>query len=135
QLVQCQNDLQLIGAATSVEEVYTSCQRLRPDVLIINGHLPVIEIVSRLHEQGITCKVVMVSLHLGEETIYRCLQAGVSGIVRLTSPTETVLEAVRIVMQGGKYLPDDVSRNLAQRIAKPSLTLREQDVLSGMAEG
>ena len=134
-LVQSQADLQLVGEAASVEEVETSCQQLRPQVLVINGHLPVRELVSRLRQQGVPCKVVMVALHLGEETIYRCLQAGVSGLVRLTSPTETLLEAIRTVGQGHKYLPDEVSIKLAQRLTRPSLTCREQEVLWKMAEG
>jgi len=38
-------------------------------------------------------------------------------------------------MRGQKYLPGDVSRNLVQRLSKPSLTIREQEVLTRIAEG
>jgi len=130
-----QPDLELVGVAASTREVITFCEQDCPDVAIISGHLPALELLSELNERGLKCKVMVVSLRLGGEAVHRSLQAGVSGMLSLTSPTQTLLDAVRTVAHGKKYVPDEMSRYLVERISKPSLTSREQAVLQAMAEG
>jgi two-component system NarL family response regulator len=130
-----QPDIELIGQTQSMAETIAACRRDCPDVLIVNGNLPVYELLAALHEQGSRCKVIIVSLHLGPETVHRCLQAGVCGLLSLSGPTDSILTVIRKVAQGGKHVPAEMSRYLVERIAKPSLTSREQAVLLAMAQG
>ncbi len=101
-----QSDLQPVGVATSGAEVLALCQRLRPDVVVMDDSLPVPLIVTRLQNSGLPCKVVMLLEPVEEHRLLAVVKSGVDGVVPLTEPPETVMEAIRTVAQGSKYLPE-----------------------------
>ena len=105
-----QPDLQPVGQAASEAEVLALCQRLRPDVVVVDGSLAVSRLVPRLRKQEISCKVVVLMEPVEAQAMSAVAKLGVEGIVSLTEPPEKVVEAIRTVAQGSKYLPEIVAQ-------------------------
>ena len=123
--------IRVIGEAANAADAYSEFQRLNPDVVVMDISLPGasgIEAMRRMLAREPGAKVLMFSMH--EEPIFasRAFQAGALGYVTKASAPEVLVEAVRSVAQGKRYL----SQDMAQAIALQSVAGGEAglDVLS-----
>ena len=88
----------------------------RPDVVLLDLNLPALgglELLRRLNAEDPSLRVLVFSMH--GETIYarQCLKAGAVGHISKAAPPEEIVEAVRQVAQGGKYIERRVAQDLA----------------------
>ncbi len=123
--------IRVIGEAANAADAYSEFQRVKPDVVVMDISLPGasgIEAMRRMLAREPDAKVLMFSMH--EEPIFasRAFQAGALGYVTKASAPEVLVEAVRSVAQGKRYL----SQDMAQAIALQSVAGGEAglDVLS-----
>ena len=123
--------IRVIGEAANAADAYSEFQRLNPDVVVMDISLPGasgIEAMRRMLAREPDAKVLMFSMH--EEPIFasRAFQAGALGYVTKASAPEVLVDAVRSVAQGKRYL----SQDMAQAIALQSVAGGEAglDVLS-----
>ena len=123
--------IRIIGEAANAADAYSEFQRVKPDVVVMDISLPGasgIEAMRRMLAREPDAKVLMFSMH--EEPIFasRAFQAGALGYVTKASAPEVLVEAVRSVAQGKRYL----SQDMAQAIALQSVAGGEAglDVLS-----
>ena len=77
----------------------------------------------------------MLSTHAGEEEVYRSLQIGAAGYILKSAIREQLLQAIRQVCEGGKYVDPNVAPQLAARLSHRSLTNRELEVLRMIVKG
>ena len=108
--------IQVIGEAANANDAYAEFQRLTPDVVVMDISLPGasgIEAMRRMLAREPGAKVLMFSMH--EEPIFatRAFQAGALGYVTKASAPEVLVEAVRTVAQGKRYLSADMAQSLA----------------------
>jgi len=108
--------IQVIGEASNASEAYSKFQRLNPDVVVMDISLPGasgIEAMRRMLAREARAKVLMFSMH--EEPIFasRAFQAGALGYVTKASAPDVLVEAVRSVAQGRRYLSQDMAQALA----------------------
>jgi len=88
-------------------------------------------------------RVIMLSMHSNQVHVMRALQAGAAGYVLKKSAAKEVVEAIRLVHMGGRYLSkqltDGVIDQLVNKTASPDplsrLSSRERQVLQMLAEG
>src|SRR6266702_1873228 len=71
----------------------------------------------------------------GDEAIFQCLSQGAKGYLLKDAPRQEILTAIRAVSEDRPYTSSTVAAKALQRMAKPSLTQRELDVLQLVAEG
>jgi hypothetical protein len=71
----------------------------------------------------------------GEETIYRALQAGATTYLSKETTGDEIVKTIRQVHAGKRPMPSQVASKLAERVARPSLTARELEVLRLVAQG
>ena len=145
-LLEGGNDLQVVAVAGNGREAVSEALRLRPDIVIMDIAMPEldgVEATRRIVERSPETRVLILSMYLSAEHIYRALQAGAQGYVLKESAGEEVVDAIRALRAGKRYLShritetviDDYLREGTNVSPLDSLSLRERDVLQLVVEG
>jgi DNA-binding NarL/FixJ family response regulator len=117
-----------------------------PDVAVIDISMPGmdgLEVVSRLRTEQPDLPILILTMHEEEQYVVRAIEAGAMGYVTKQSAPEQLVEAIRKVHSGGRYLTEAVSETLALRVARgmdgksllDTLSTRELQVLRRLAKG
>jgi DNA-binding NarL/FixJ family response regulator len=145
-LLESGQDLQVVGVAGNGREAVAEAQRLHPDIVIMDIAMPEldgVEATRRIAEKCPDTRVLILSMYLSAEHIHRALQAGAQGYVLKESAGDEVVEAIRALRAGKRYLShritetmiDDYLRDGTNVSPLDSLSLRERDVLQLVVEG
>jgi len=141
-LLERQGDISVIGEAGTALQAHESFVALDPSIVVMDITLPGpsgIEAMRKLLAHEPLARVLIFSMH--EEAIFarRALQGGAFGYLTKASAPDVLVEAVRTVAQGRKYLSADVARKLALREERlpqdAALSAREFEVLRLLARG
>jgi DNA-binding NarL/FixJ family response regulator len=148
QLVRAESDLDVCGEAGSAAEGLKSVEKLSPDLVIADLTLPDkhgLEFIKDLHAMHPDMLVLVLSMH--DEALYseRVLRAGARGYVMKETAADTLIRAVRRVLDGGIYLSDRMSGQMLELMAGQRkqatvsplerLTDRELEVLQLIGQG
>jgi DNA-binding NarL/FixJ family response regulator len=142
-LEQCA-DIRVVGEAGDAAQAYRQFCALAPDVVVMDIGLPDvsgIEATRRLRARTPAARVLVFSMHAEPVYATRALQAGASGYVSKASAPEVLVDALRSVAAGQRYLSRDVAQALALQGgdrpdgALQSLSSREFEVLRGLLQG
>jgi len=132
-------DMQVVGTAASSAEAVKVWREQRPDItlmdLSLKGGGNGIDAIRKIRQELATAKIIVFSALTGEEDVYQALQAGAVTFLAKETPDEELVKTIREVHAGGRPLPPDVARKLADRLTQPSLSAREVEVLSLVAKG
>lgn len=144
-LLDCATDIEVVGEAGSGEEGLEQAVRLRPSVITLDISMPGMsgmEVLKELKKQEHRAAVLVVSLHPEDRYAIRLLRAGASGYVTKDAPSHTLVEAIRKVNGGGKYISPMVAERLAFNIdpdfegpLHERLSSRELEVMRQLASG
>jgi DNA-binding NarL/FixJ family response regulator len=148
-LLEAQPDIRVIGDAANGRETVRQVARLRPDVVVIDIAMPELNGIEAAQEIGEICpstQIIILSMHSTTEHIFRALQAGARGYLLKESAGIEVVNAVRAVHAGHRYLSPKTSDKLVddyvrQRKAAEAksplarLSPREREVLQLVVEG
>lgn len=138
--------VQVVGEAASGEEALALAEREQPDVVLMDIAMKGItglEAAARMKERFPAVRVVILSMHSGEEYVLQALRAGAAGYLLKDAATGELELALRSVMRGESWLSPAVSRQVVegyvQRVggepAAEVLTARQREVLSLIAAG
>lgn len=114
-LIHLEDDLKLIGAASTAEDALSLIESLKPDVVLLDLQLPGVsgvELIKRLVALELPSRILVVSAH--EEDLYgeRVLRAGAQGYLMKHESARYVGVAIRKVAGGGLYLSDALQARL-----------------------
>jgi DNA-binding NarL/FixJ family response regulator len=130
--------LQVIGSAATGEEALEMLKLHSLDVLILDLRMPNmngIETLLAMKRLEKTARVIVLTSFETDEDIYRAVNAGAEGyLLKNTSRTEMV-EAIRSVHAGNRYIPRDIASRLTERMMRSDLTSRELEILRMLAKG
>lgn len=139
------SDVRLVGEATNSNDVRALCHSLEPDVLLLDLNMPgprPVETVTYLRQHCPTLKVVVLTAYDDDAYVRGLLAAGVAGYVLKDEAPETVLKAVRTVVNGGTWFSQTIVQGLVQQTDRlahsleyPPLSDRDRQVLSMIARG
>lgn len=135
-ILERQPDLKVIAEAGSGREVVESMDTA--DVYILDLRMPNgdgVETIKALVARDPAVKVLVLTTYDNEEDIFHALEAGARGYLLKDTTKEEIVEAVRRVYQGERYLPQAIAARLADRLIRPQLTPREIDVLRLASRG
>jgi DNA-binding NarL/FixJ family response regulator len=146
-LLASQPDLEVVGAVSDGRDAIRATRELHPDVLVIDIAMPGmngIEAAERIHREHAGVRIIMLSMHDSAEHVYRAVKAGASGYLLKESAGREVVEAIRTVHAGKRYLSQRIAalsaleeRLNARDEASPveSLSPREREILQLVVEG
>ncbi len=141
-LLSLEAEVEVIGVCIDGIEVMEAVGRDVPDVLVMDAEMPRcggLEAHDRLRESGLTIPTVILSAALDDHDVLRCLNSDVNGIVLKESAASVLVEAVRAVAAGGRWIPPELASRAAaldRRLeGREELTPRERDVVVQVAGG
>jgi DNA-binding NarL/FixJ family response regulator len=138
-------DLEVVGEAGSAEQALELAKRVTLDVIVVDVLMPTmsgISLTSQLFEVQPRCRVLGLSVIDEPGLIADMLRAHACGFALKTQPPTEIIEAIRQVLGGLRYLPPGISRDavdmeLAGTRARPflRLTRREREVFELLIRG
>ncbi len=147
-LLEMDPDLSVVGEASDGHEALELVGRLKPDVLVLDLMMPVMngmEVARQVRSRYPKTRVVILSMHANEAYVLEALRAGALGYVLKESEAAELLHAIHEAHRGQHYLSAPLSERMievyAQRTRQVSqdpfdrLTPREREVLQLAAEG
>lgn len=143
-ILETQADFQVIGEAGNGEEALRIYQNLKPDIILMDLEMPVmdgIEAIKALKSTDNSVKIIVLTVFDTDERIISAIKSGAQGFLLKDSSRDKIFQAVRIVSLGGTLLQDIAVDKLINQIRKPEeklidpLTEREIEVLKAMAAG
>jgi len=145
-IVEESGDMEVIAEAADGKGALLQVQKELPDVAVIDISMPGLdglEVTSQLHAGYPKMPVIILTMHEEEQYVIRAIEAGAMGYITKRSASEQLVNAIRKVHAGSRYLSAEATDLLALRIARgsqgqsplDSLSTRELQVLRRLAMG
>lgn len=131
-------EMTVIAQAEDGQQAIALFQKHHPDVTLMDLRMPQIggvEAITAICAEFKQARIMVLTTYDGDEDIYRGLQAGAQGYLLKDAKPNELLNAIRMVHSGQKYVPPEVGAKLVQRMSNPELSERELEVLRSMAQG
>jgi DNA-binding NarL/FixJ family response regulator len=140
-VLERERDIDVIGAAATVDEGLRTAARLHPDVILLDLKLPDGEnagSVARFAHEG--RGIVVFTAYDADEDVFRAIQGGARGYLLKGSPAAEIADAIRQVHAGESYLSPRIAAKLVRGVVRPRgrsglLSARERGVLRLVAAG
>jgi DNA-binding NarL/FixJ family response regulator len=149
-LLNAQPDIEVVGEAVNGQEAITRAAELRPDVILMDVRMPVLDGLQATRQiatgDGAPRVLVLTTFDL-DDYVYEALRAGASGFLLKDASAGELAAAVRVVAAGDALLAPGVTRRLIAEFARlgaprsasrknlEDLTERETEVLALIARG
>ena len=137
-MINQQSDMEVIAEAGDGDEAIALYERHQPDVMMLDLRMPKrdgVTVVQDVLAKNPKARLLIMTTHDGDEDIFRCLSQGAMGYLLKDASRQEILSAIRTVSEDRQYTSSSVAVKALQRMAKPTLTQREVDVLQLLAEG
>lgn len=138
-------DIRVVGEVGSYPELKQALREGPCDVLVLDLNMPGrsgLEVLAALKEEGAKVKALVVSMYPEDQYAIRCLRAGALGYLNKAADPAELINAIRTLMQGRKYVTPEVAQKLVDSLLAPddedphmSLSERELQTLQKMASG
>ena len=137
-MLHYQSDMTVVGEATNGEEAVSLAKELKPDVVIMDLMMPVLngaEATKRMLEADPSSKIITLTSFGASADMARALKYGALGAQVKESPAETLVDAVHMVMAGGKAISPEIQQAVDQDSDIPVLPERQQEILESAVRG
>ena len=144
-LVEAQSDLQVVATVGDGREAVRVAKETEPDVVLMDLSMPELngaDATRAIVDERPDCKVIVLSMYAEREYVRRALKAGATGYVVKRSAAKELVEAIRAVHSGQRYLSPRVADIVIDDYAGDGkadllekLSTREREVLQLLAEG
>src|SRR5947209_17857309 len=111
-LIEAQHDLQVVGIVGDGREAVRMAKETSPDVVLMDLSMPELngaDATRAILERDDKCRVIVLSMYAEREYVRRALKAGASGYVVKRSAAQEVVDAIRAVHGGQRYLSPRVA--------------------------
>jgi two-component system, NarL family, invasion response regulator UvrY len=145
-LVEESGDMEVVAEASDGQEAIRRIREQQPDVAVIDlsmPHIDGLEVINRVHPEFPNMAIIVLTMHAENQYVVRAIEAGALGYITKQSAPEQLVNAIRKVAQGARYLTSDAAESLALRFSKgrhggsqlDDLSTRELQVLRRLAMG
>lgn len=146
-LFRLEKDCRVLARCQNGEEALQALRKHRPDILILDMRMPAkngLDVLREMNKEKLPARVVILAALLEEQEVVEAVRLGVSGIVLKEMASRLLVDCVRKVHAGGKWLESSVtSRALEQVVRREEgnrqvaqmLTSREMQILRMAALG
>lgn len=137
-VISSQPDMELAGEARDGEQALPLFGRLHPDVVLVDLRLPGlcgVDVIRAMRRANPEARILVLSAYGREDEVRCALAAGATGYLTKDALRTELVEAIRVVHRGQKYLPAELASRLNVRSEAPELTRREREILLLLTKG
>lgn len=137
-ILNAQSDIDVVAEASNGQQAIEMYNATKPDVGLLDVRMPVlggIEAVSAIRSAFPEARLICLSTYGGDEDIRRAMHAGAASYLTKDVLHDDLLNAVRAVAAGQRYLPQQVLAALEAQVPGPILSARELEVLELIVKG
>jgi len=147
-LLSREDDLEVVGQATDGLQVLPRVLELKPDVLVLDLMMPGLnglEVARQMRDRAPSTRVIVLSMHSNDAYVVEALRNGAAGYVLKQAEARALVDAIRTVRGGARYLSPPLSEQKLERWEQDAkaapfdpydtLSTREREVLQLAAEG
>ncbi|HXJ58392.1 MAG TPA: response regulator transcription factor [Verrucomicrobiae bacterium] len=134
-VIQADGGLRLVGQASNGEEALKLIDELRPDIAILDVHMPKLSglhAARKLIEKKSVVKLILLTMHEDEDLLNEALNLGIHAYVLKENAVEDLLSAVRSVAQSKTFVSASLSGVLLRRRAQTDALRRERPGLDSL---
>lgn len=147
QLFRLEQDFDVVARCRDGEEALRQVRLLRPDILVLDIRMPRqdgLQVLQAMRDEGLPTRVVLLTAALDEDQLVEALRLGVGGVILKEMAPRLLVDAVRQVRAGGRWLDKGSSNRALERLlqrdaesreAAESLTPRELEIVRMVARG
>lgn len=135
-------EFELLGTVGNGQDLVDITQRLNPEVIIVDISMPVLsgfDAIRRIRDNGSEAKVIFLTMHDDDTLVEEAFRCGGSGYVLKQAAGEELVEAIKQVSQGNRYVTPLVKSKRADRLPrganKSMITPRQREVLKLISDG
>lgn len=136
----------VVGEAVSGDHALAVARELRPDVVVMDLHMPGIsgvEATSRMRAEGLGASVLVLTVSAADEDVVDAMQAGAAGYLLKDSAPHQIAAGIRAAVAGDSMLSPEVTSRLLKRMQPVrsaekdvvEFSQRELEVVRLIAEG
>ena len=149
-LLEAENDIVVLDEASTGRQAVALAKRLAPDIIVMDISMPLlngVEATRHILQSDPEAKVLILSAHGDDAYIERAMSVGAKGYLIKQTSAHTLIEAIRKIQKGGKFMSPDIAprhekrnKGVLDRKGRSkkrinSLSSRETEVLQLVAEG
>jgi DNA-binding NarL/FixJ family response regulator len=137
-VIQGEKDMLIVAEASNGREAIQMFRNQRPDVTLMDLQMPDlngIDAIVTIRQEYPQARIIVLTTYEGDALARRALKAGVVGYILKDMIRTELLEAIRSVYTGSKYIPQKIAAELAEHYAEDDLSDREIEVLREVASG
>src|SRR5689334_7696698 len=145
QILEEASDIQVVGEAASAGELWPKVREGRFDAVVLDLNLPGrsgLELLGDIKRERPEAPVLILTVHSEDQYAVRALKAGASGFLTKESAPEKLVDAVRRIAEGRRFITPEVAEMLASSLAPDekgppheALSDREFQILKMIASG
>jgi DNA-binding NarL/FixJ family response regulator len=137
-IIRSQPDMLLVSQASSGKEAIEQYAEHRPDVTLMDLRMPGlsgIDAMIAIRAQFADARIIILTTFEGDAEIQKALEAGARAYLLKNTPSDELINVIRLVHAGKKRIPAEVAAQLAEHMGDEALTAREIEVLQKLAGG
>lgn len=137
-MLAAHDDLALVGEAADGWAAVQAYDALRPDVVLMDLQMPEMDgaaAITRIVAAAPQARILVLTTYRGDAQARRAFSAGASGYLLKNAIRRELIDAIRQVHAGRRYLPANVAAELGQYALEDELSGRELDVLRRLTQG
>ncbi len=118
-LLEGEDDMRVIGEIGTVQDSIRVTAELLPDVLVLDLGMPGgsgLDVIRSIREKRLPVRIVVLSMHSGREMVMEALQAGCDGYVPKSTAHTDLIQAIRAVFAGKRFLHPDATTALVDNL-------------------
>jgi DNA-binding NarL/FixJ family response regulator len=133
-----QNDMALVGEASSGAQAIEGYRLHRPDVTLMDiqmADLDGIATTRMIRDEFPQARIIVLTTYKGDTQAMMALKAGASGYLLKSSLRKELVDAIRAVHAGRKRIPPEIAMQIAEYAGEDALSAREVQILQSVARG
>lgn len=137
-VVNQQPDMRITAEADAGPQAIELYRQHRPDVLLMDLRLrgdSGVQITAAIRAEFPGARVLVISNYDGDEDIRQALEAGAAGYLFKSVVEDELIDAIREINAGGRYVPKSVAARLLEHESGTGLTRREDEILDLLGRG
>lgn len=149
-LLSVQSGIEIVGEANDGEEAVRLALTLRPDVVLMDVQMPILDGVAatrRLHEEQPAIRIIMLTTYDHDEYVFEGLRAGAVGYLLKDVSAKKLVEAIETAARGETFLQPSIAAKVVAELNRQAhsplsiqplpepLTAREIEIVRRMAQG